>query len=118
MSAWLARNPAPALRFAVLFFASYGAFYFSYKWYALPDPDFLRHYAQNDLNPLSFAQGMTPHVLRQGSAVLTWLIYHAGIYYPSLIAFHAPGLDQRLFFAALLANYVGLLTAAGLAGSI
>src|SRR5215472_13509063 len=110
----LARYQGLVLRFAVLLLSSYGAFYFSYKWYALPDPDFLQHYARNDLNPLSFAPESTPHVLRQGSAILTWLIFRSGLYYPDSIAFHTTNVDQRLFFAALLANYIGLLTAASL----
>lgn len=106
------------LRFCTLGIASYGTLYFSYKWYAAHDPDFLLHYARNDLSPLNFAHNSTPHILRQGSAIVTWLIYHLGLYYPDSIAFSAASVDQRLFFAALVGNYIGLLIAATFAGSI
>ncbi|MBI3675224.1 MAG: hypothetical protein HY243_01230 [Proteobacteria bacterium] len=106
------------MRLAFLSLASYGLLYFSYKWYALPDPDFLVAYSQMYRHPLDFTVADPSHVLRQGSAVLTYLFYEIGVYYPAQISFHDSHIDQRLYFAALLANYVALLIAAAIAGEI
>ena len=92
---------APFARLAIFLLASYGTFYFSYKWYALQDPDFIWVYARNSLDPLNFRLGSTAHYLRQGSAIATYLIYKAGLFYPDAIAFHSPQANQRVFFAAL-----------------
>lgn len=105
-----------AFRFLVLLLTSYGAFYFSYKWYAPAHFDFQTYYARMYAHPLDWAASDASHVFRQGTAMLTWLLHAAGVYYPAKIAY--AGTDQQLFFAALLANYLGLLIAAALAGAI
>lgn len=105
-------------RFLLLVVASYGALYFSYKWYAPGHFDFQTYYAPMYQRPLDFHAANPSHVFRQGTALLTYLLRAAGAYYPAKIAYAHPGIGQRLFFAALLANYLGLILASTLAGSI
>lgn len=99
--------------------ASYGLLYFSYKflipWSGTND---FRHYYWMDRAPFNFQVAPSPFVLRQGSAVLTWLVWKAHIYYPNDIWFSDPRYDQRVFFAALFANWVCLVLAALVAGRI
>jgi hypothetical protein len=106
-----------AIRLFLLLLASYGLLYFSYKW-SPGDVDFRGTYAEMYKRPLDLGASDVAHVLRQGSAIVTYLLYKAGAYYPSQVTFIDPHIDQRLFFAALLANYLGLAFAAALAGSI
>jgi hypothetical protein len=105
----------------LLFFAvlSYGLLYFSYKYY-LPDfggSDFYAYY-ESYTHPLDFQAADPPFVFRQLSAVLVFLVWKAGIYYPTVIAFHAHGVDQRVFFAAILANYAALTACAVVVAAI
>src|SRR6185436_10156786 len=58
------------------------------------------------------------YIYRQFSAIITYALFAAGIYYPEDVAFQDPQIDQRLYFAALLANYLGLVVAANLAGAL
>jgi hypothetical protein len=109
-----------ALRFAVLLLASYGMLYAAQKFY---DPvqaehyDFYSYYKMYQA-PLDFTAANAPFVYRQFSALATHAIFAAGIYYPNETAFSDPQIDPRLFFAALAANYLGLVMAATFAGAV
>lgn len=97
----------------ILFLVSYGILYFSYKYYT-PEQggnDFFEYY-QMYLNPLDFSQARAPFIYRQVSAVLTHLVYAAGIHYPNEIAFNNSNYSQQLFFSALFSNYIALLLTA------
>lgn len=109
-----------ALRFGILLLASYGMLYAAYKFY---DPSIAGHadyfsYYKMHQAPLDFSATSAPFIYRQFTAITTNLIFAAGIYYPEDIAFTDARIDQRLFFAALLANYLGLVLAANIAGAI
>ncbi len=70
-----ARNPKQfGFRLALLLLASYGTLYFSYKWYP-GEVDFKVAYSKMDQRPLDFGATDISHVLRQGSAIVTWLLY-------------------------------------------
>ena len=109
-----------ALRFAVLLLASYGMLYAAQKFY---DPvvaghlDFYSYYKMYQA-PLDFTAANAPFVYRQLSALVTHAIFAAGIYYPNETALSVPEIDPRLFFAALAANYLGLVMAATFAGAV
>jgi len=105
------------LRAGALLLASYGLFYFSYKYYVPIRADFYRYYPMYQ-RPLDFTAATAPFVYRQVSAVITHALYLTGIFYPEDISFKDPDIDQRMFFSALLANYLGLLLAAIVAGRI
>jgi hypothetical protein len=116
---WLGGGAVPGgigkhgLRLLLYATISYGLLYFSYKYY-LPDAggqDFYAYY-QIYTDPLDFQAASPPFVFRQLSAVLVFLVWKAGIYYPLKIAYHAYGVDQRVFFAAIFVNYVGLTACA------
>lgn len=106
-------------RLLLLICASYGLLYFSYKYYVpwSGGNDFANYY-NIYLSPLNLHATSAPFVCRQISAVLTNLIFNAGIYYPLRIAFENPQYSQRVFFAALLTNWIFLVLAAWLAGLI
>lgn len=114
-----ARLAEPVSRLLFLFLISYGMLYFSYKYYNPHSGgvDFFEYYRMY-LHPLDFFVADQPFVFRQFSAIVTHLVYVAGIYYPNEIWFHEAGIDQRVFFAALFSNYVFLVLSAWLAGSI
>jgi hypothetical protein len=108
-----------AARLVLLFAASYGLLYFSYK-FGMPwsgTGDYSRYYNMY-ASPFNLHATQSPFVLRQVSAVLTYLVWKAHIYYPNHIWFQAPGFDQRIFFAALFTNWVFLVLAAATAGVI
>ena len=106
------------LRFFLLLVASYGLFFFSYKYYIpLARADFFRYYPMYQ-RPLDFSAATAPFVYRQISALVTHALYLTGLYYPEGISFSDSAIDQRMFFSALLANYLGLTLAATLAGSL
>ena len=110
MSGTIRKHGLRLLLYAAL---SYGLLYFSYKYY-LPDAggqDFYAYY-QIYTDPLDFQAASPPFVFRQLSAVLVFLVWKAGVYYPLKIAYHAYGVDQRVFFAAIFVNYVGLTACA------
>jgi hypothetical protein len=109
-----------ALRFAVLLLASYGMLYAAQKFY---DPVVAGHYDVYSYYkmyqaPLDFTATNAPFVYRQFSALVTHAIFAAGIYYPNETALNAPQIDPRLLFAALAANYLGLVMAATFAGAV
>jgi hypothetical protein len=108
-----------AARLVLLFAASYGLLYFSYK-FGMPwsgTGDYSRYYNMY-VSPLNLHATQSPFVLRQVSGVLTYLVWKAHIYYPNQIWFQAPGFDQHIFFAALFTNWVFLVLAAATAGVI
>jgi hypothetical protein len=115
----MASATKPLLRLALLFAASYGLLYFSYK-YDMPRSggvDFFQYYKMY-LSPLDFTAAPSPFVYRQLSAIVTHWVYTAHIYYPNTIWFQEPGYDQRVFFAALLTNYFFLVLTAWVVGAI
>lgn len=107
------------IRFLFLLLASYGIFYFSYKYY-LPWPgqnDYV-HYYPMYLEPLDFTQAQAPFVYRQMSALIANGIYQAGIFYPNEIQFASTDYEQRVFFSVLFSNYIALLLTAVVVGNI
>ena len=113
------------LRFGLLVLASYGMLYFADRWYAPTDgsdADFTQEYYPMYQKPLNFAAADAPFIYRQVSAVLTNLVHASEIYYsPSktnAMSRVNPGIDQRIFFAALLTNFLGLVLAATLVGRV
>ena len=99
-------------QFILLYFLSYGMLYFSYKFY-VPDMggnDFYQ-YCHMYEHPLDMSQTVAPFIYRQFSAVVTNLIYNSGLYYPAEVAFDNPEL-QKIFFSAILSNYIALTLAA------
>jgi hypothetical protein len=108
-----------AARLVLLFAASYGLLYFSYK-FGMPwsgTGDYSRYYNMY-VSPFNLHATQSPFVLRQVSGVLTYLVWKAHIYYPNQIWFQAAGFDQHIFFAALFTNWVFLVLAAATAGVI
>ncbi len=107
------------VRLALLFAASYGMLYFSYKYYVPRSGgnDFFQYYNMY-LSPLDFSVARSPFVYRQLSAIATHLVYITGIYYPNAIWFNNVAYDQHVFFAALLTNYVFLVLTAWVVGEI
>jgi hypothetical protein len=108
-----------AARLVLLFAASYGLLYFSYK-FGMPwsgTGDYSRYYNMY-VSPLNLHAAPSPFVLRQISGVLTHLVWKAHIYYPNQIWFQAPGFDQHIFFAALFTNWIFLVLAAATVGVI
>ena len=108
-----------ARRLVLLLIASYGLLYYSYK-YLVPergvgDSDY---YYPVFRQPLNFHVAGSPFVLRQVSAVLTWLVWHTHLFYSTKISFANAAYDQHLFFAALVANWLSLVVTALVAGLI
>ncbi|MEE9190282.1 MAG: hypothetical protein V3U16_05885, partial [Candidatus Neomarinimicrobiota bacterium] len=97
-------------RLLFIFLMSYGILYFSYKYY---DPfigggdDFRVYYSMYE-NPLS-NDTEAPRGYRLLGATITHLIYKANIYYDTTISFQHEDYDQKIFFAAILSNYIALL---------
>jgi hypothetical protein len=106
-------------RILMLLVASYGLFYFSYKyetpWSGAYD---YYHYYYMYLSPLNPHAATAPWIFRQISAVVTHLVLKSGIYYPNDIQFQDARYDQHVFFAALFTNWIFLVLAAWVAGLI
>jgi hypothetical protein len=105
----IARASDLAGRAGLYLLLSSGLFYFTYKFYQ-PDfggTDYYKYYPTY-LSPLNLHAAPSPFVYRQLSALATNLVYRFGPYYDIPISFSAPGLDQRVFFAALLTNFLAL----------
>ena len=83
--------------------------YFSYKYYVpwSGGQDYAQYYAMYQ-QPLDMSQTQAPFIYRQFGAVITHVIYKLGLYYPNEIHFIDAGYDQRIFFSALLSNYLAL----------
>ena len=113
----VSRWKALGARLVFLLTASYGLLYFSYKflipWSGTND---FQHYYWMYRTPLNFHVAPSPFVLRQVSAMLTYLVWKAHIYYPNEIWFVDSRYDQHVFFAALFTNWVCLVLAALTAG--
>jgi hypothetical protein len=103
-------------RVVFLVLATYGMLYFSYK-YDIPDVDYFDYYNMYQ-KPLDIEQAQAPFVYRQLGAVVTNVIYKSGLYYPNAISFADPRFSQRIFFSALLSNYIALLLTAVVVGAI
>ena len=106
-------------RLALLFTASYGLLYYSYK-YLLPSLGIgdSEYYYPMYQAPLNFHVAQSPFVLRQVGAILTYLVWRCHLYYPNAIAFNDPGYDQHIFFASLLVNWICLVLTAFTVGVI
>lgn len=112
-------------RLTILALGTYGLFYFSYK-YLVPTGgavDFDMYLPVYRL-PLHFGVAQAPFVLRQVSAVLVFLVWKAHLFFGGAVAFVPgsgfgdPETARRIFFAALLVNWVALVVAAWVAGMI
>lgn len=108
------RLPRFLLDLALLTLLSYPILYFSYKYYTpvINGADY-KFYYETYLHPLDLTATKAPFVYRQGSALLAHLIYRLGLFYQTNISYEDPARNVRVFFAALLANYVALVLAAG-----
>jgi hypothetical protein len=106
-------------RFFFLAFATYGLFYFSCKYYIpwMGGNDFA-HYRDMYLYPLDLTRAQAPFVYRQISAILTHIIYQTDVACPVDIVFSGSVIETRVFFAALLSNYLALLLTGVIVGLI
>lgn len=106
-------------RLLLLFMASYGMLYYSYKYFSplVLNGDSTYYYPLYSA-PLNFHAAQAPFVLRQVSVVLTYVVWRCHIYYPDVIALNGVPIDQHLFFAALFVNWVCLVLTAMTAGLI
>ena len=86
------------VRLALLFAVSYGLLYFSYKYYVpwSGGHDFTSYYKMY-LSPFDFTAAPAPFIYRQLSAIVTHLVYAAGIYYPNAIWFHDAATTSMCF---------------------
>jgi hypothetical protein len=93
--------------------ASVGFLYFSYKYY-VPEYGGIDYYNYYNiyLHPLNINAGDEPFVYRQLNALLVHGIWKSGLYYDTKISFVTKGYDQRVFFAAVLANWSALVACA------
>jgi hypothetical protein len=66
------------------------------------------------LHPFQFNATAAPFVYRQLNALLVHLVWKLGIYHHDEIAFVGNGYDQRVFFAAIFANWLALVACATL----
>lgn len=108
-------QPKDIARLLIFGLLTYGLLYFSYKWYAIGG-DFYYYY---ELYKAPFSgDTVAPFHYRRLTPLLVWLIAEIGIYYPLDVAFDDPDVDQRLWFAAFLVNYAGLVLAAGMSAKI
>jgi hypothetical protein len=83
--------------------------YFSYKYYS-PDygaSDFYAYYKMV-LHPLDFSVAPSPLIYRQFSTLITSLIFKMGIFYNMEISYVNEAINQRVFFAFILSNYIAL----------
>ncbi|HFU76672.1 MAG TPA: hypothetical protein ENK66_10550 [Arcobacter sp.] len=98
------------LRTVFFLLISYGLLYFSYKYFS---PDFgqsdFYHYYKMALEPLNFTVTESPFIYRQFSTVMTALVYETGLFYNIKISYVHEGIEQQLFFAFIVSNYLALL---------
>lgn len=98
--------------FRALFYAltSYGLVYFTYKYF-VPKFGGIDYYSYYNIyvHPLRIDAGDAPFVYRQLGALLVHLVWKLKIYHQDEIAFVVKGYDQRVFFAAIFANWVALV---------
>ncbi len=106
-------------RFIFFFLISYGMLYFSYKYYS-PDfgaSDFYAYYKMV-LNPLDLDVAPSPLIYRQFSTLISFLIWKMDIFYNMKIAYVHEGINQKVFFAFILSNYLSLLLTAFIVSKI
>jgi len=101
------------LRTLFFLMISYGLLYFSYKYFSpnYGQSDFF-HYYKMVLDPLDFSVTESPFIYRQFSTVMTALVLKTELYYNIKIAYVQEGIDQHVFFAFILSNYIALLLTA------
>jgi hypothetical protein len=94
---------------------SYGFLYFSYKWLnpTRVNVDFIEYYGMIQ-HPFDFHAAPSPWVYRQWTAVIAHALWKLHVYYPDVIQFYDPRYGQRIFFAALLTNFLSVVVAAWL----
>lgn len=102
-------------RLTLFLLLGYGFLYFSYKWLipTLVNTDFIEYYGMIQ-HPFNFHAAPSPWVYRQWTALIAHTFWRLHLYYPDLIQFHDPRYDQRIFFAALLTNFLSVVVAAWL----
>lgn len=107
------------LRLFLLLIASYGFFYYSYKFYQPygGGVDFFEYY-KIYVNPLDFDEASSPFVFRQLSAIFVNFFYEIGVYYSSDIFFINKNIDQRVYFSAIFVNYLFLVFTSWLVGFV
>jgi hypothetical protein len=85
--------------------------YYVYKYYVPFNTDFNNYY-NIYVHPLNLHAWVSPFVYRQLSALLVNIVWKLGIYYNTQIAFVSKSYDQRIFFAAVFANWIALVSCA------
>ena len=108
-------RPIDFLYLAIFVILTYGMFYYSYKWYGHAT-DFYYYYELYKA-PLS-GETIAPFHYRRLTPLLVSMIAQAGIYYPLDINFSDSEVSQRIWFAAILVNYGGILLSAVMAAKI
>ena len=102
-------------RLTFFFLLGYGFLYFSYKW-LIPtevNTDFVQYYGMI-LHPFNFHAARSPWVYRQWNALAVHTLWKLDLFYPNTVHFHDALYDQRIFFAALLTNFLSVVVAAWL----
>lgn len=93
----------------VIFLISYGQLYHSYK---NKNPNFGNNdyfkYREMVTNPLDFTVTEAPFIYRQFTTLVSRVILDAGIFYPTEINYKCEVAEQKVFFAILSSNYIGL----------
>lgn len=103
------------LYLVIFFVLTYGILYYSYKWYGHAS-DFYYYYEMYK-SPL-YGDTIAPFHYRRLTPLLVHLVSQLGIYYPLDITFSDPEVRQRLWFAAILVNYGGIVLSAVMAAKI
>lgn len=115
----LTEKHLPLLRFFILLMLSYGLLYYAIKAYVpavMGGTDFER-YLNIYIQPLDLKAARSPFVMRQLSAVLTHWVHSLGITYSPKSLAESLGADRQVLISAIIANYLGLLSAAWITGS-
>ncbi len=85
-------------------------FYYSYKF---SDPGFgnsdFYQYKEMVIQPFSADSSRSPFVYRQFTTSIASLLYNVGIFYNTEISFNTDNITQRIYFALLTSNYIGLI---------
>ena len=85
-------------------------FYYSYK-FSNPDygnSDFYQ-YKEMVIKPFNAESSRSPFIYRQFTTSIASFIYKTGIYYDTEISFNTDNINQRVYFALLTSNYIGLI---------
>ena len=102
-------------RNSFLFLMSYGILYFSLKYYdpLIGGKDYFS-YKEMIANPFNFKIAASPFVYRQFSTCIAAIIYQSNLYYDIGITFGENLETKKIFFSAMLSNYIALLSTAAL----